>query len=185
MKQKHETHRLILRNWLESDLEPFFKLNSDPNVMEFMPNLLTREQSDEMAKSISNEFKLNGFGLWALEIKETGKFIGFTGLNRPKFASHFTPCVEVGWRIQYESWGNGYATEAAQKALEIGFDKFDLEQIVSFTVPQNVRSINVMKKLGMTYDSKDDFDHPKLNIGHHLRRHVLFRLNKNELRNPL
>jgi RimJ/RimL family protein N-acetyltransferase len=171
-----ETERLILRRWKSSDHEPFFKMNSNPAVMEFLPRHLTRDESDGFIQRIEAHFVERGFGLWALEIKETGEFIGFTGLSVPKFETQFTPCVEVGWRLGSEFWGKGYATEAAFQALQFGFTQSGLKEIVSFTVPANLPSIAVMERLKMKRDPSGDFEHPSLSEGHALRKHVLYRI---------
>ena len=177
---KIETPRLILRRWEETDSEPFAKLNSDPAVMEFLLKPLSREESDAMIGRIEAHFTEHGFGLWAVETKGTGELIGFTGLSRPNFETQFTPCVEVGWRLAKSHWGHGFATEAAQAALNFGFHKADLKEIVSFTVPTNKQSIAVMKRLGMRRDPKEDFEHPRVPEGHALRPHVLYRLKREE-----
>ena len=175
-----ETDRLILRNWKSSDYQPFFQLNSDPRVMEFMPKLLAKEESDAFADKIAQLIKENGFGLWALERKDNGHFIGFTGLNAPTWKAHFTPCVEVGWRLDYGAWGNGFATEAAKVALEFGFDELDLQEVVSFTVPHNLRSRRVMERISLSRDIEGDFEHPSLPKSDSLSLHVLYRLGKKE-----
>lgn len=170
------TDRLILRHWRDEDLESFAELNGDAEVMAHMPSLLDRGESDALAARINEQLKQRGFGLWAVEVPGVAPFIGFVGLSVPRFTAHFTPCVEVGWRLGRTHWGKGYATEAAQASLAFGFDNLGLEEIVSFTVPTNTRSIAVMERLGMTRDPADDFDHPRLPEGHALRRHVLYRL---------
>ncbi len=170
------TPRLELRHWREADLELFAAMNSDPAVMEHFPELLSRRQSDGLVDRIEAGFAANGFGLWALEVRGTDEFIGFTGLAVPEFEAHFTPAVEVGWRLVRSAWGNGYATEAAGAALRFGFDEVGLDEIVSFTVPGNRRSRAVMERLGMRRDPRDDFDHPGLPPGHPLRPHVLYRI---------
>jgi len=170
-----ETPRLILRRWREEDLHPFAKLNADARVCAFLTGTLTSEESNEAVKRIEAHFEREGFGLWALEIKGGPRFIGYTGLLRPSFAAHFTPCVEIGWRLAFEFWGQGYATEAARRALRDGFETLGLAEIVAFTVPDNRRSRAVMERLGMIHDPKDDFEHPGLPEGHRLRRHVLYR----------
>ena len=170
------TERLVLRRWQDEDLEPFAELNGDAEVMAHMPSLLDRGESDALAARISEQFERRGFGLWAVEVPGVAPFIGFVGLSVPRFSAHFTPCVEVGWRLGRTHWGKGYATEAAQASLAFGFDNLGLEEIVSFTVPANTRSIAVMERLGMTRNPADDFDHPRLPEGHPLRRHVLYRL---------
>ncbi len=170
------TDRLILRRWRDEDLEPFAELNGDPVVMAHMPLLLDRAESDALATRINEQFNQRGFGLWAVEVLGVAPFIGFVGLSVPRFTAHFTPCVEVGWRLGRTHWGKGYATEAARASLTFGFDRLGLEEIVSFTVPANTPSIAVMERLGMTRNPADDFDHPRLPEGHPLRRHVLYRL---------
>jgi RimJ/RimL family protein N-acetyltransferase len=171
-----ETARLILRRWREPDLAPFARLNGDPAVMEYMPKLLTREESDAFAAHIEAQFDPYGFGLWAAELRATGEFIGFIGLSIPRFEASFTPCVEIGWRLAQAHWGQGLASEGARAVARYAFENLRLPELVSFTVPANTRSRRVMEKLGMTHDPRDDFDHPLLPAGHLLRRHVLYRL---------
>ena len=170
-----DTHRLQLRAWRPEDLPAFAAMNADPRVMEFLPKPLDRAESDARAAQIRDHFARRGFGLWAVEVRGVADFIGFVGLSVPEFEAHFTPCVEVGWRLAREHWGLGYATEAARAALDFGFQGFALEEIVSFTVPANWRSRRVMERIGMTRTPADDFDHPALPVGHPLRRHVLYR----------
>jgi RimJ/RimL family protein N-acetyltransferase len=170
------TNRLVLRRWRDSDRDPFAALNADPRVMEHFPGLLTRAESDAMIDRMEARFDEFGFGLWALEVAETGEFIGFTGLSTPRFAAHFMPAVEVGWRLAHWAWGHGYASEAARRALTFGFEEVGLPEIVSFTAISNVRSQAVMARIGMTHDPVDDFEHPLVPEGSRLRRHVLYRL---------
>jgi ribosomal-protein-alanine N-acetyltransferase len=151
-------------------------MNADPAVMEHFPGLLSRRQSDELVERIETGFAENGFGLWALEVRETAEFIGFVGLAAPGFEAHFTPAVEVGWRLARSAWGNGYATEAALAALEFGFEEVGLGEIVSLTTVANRRSQAVMERIGMRRDPRDDFDHPDLPVGHPQRPHVLYRV---------
>jgi len=173
-----DTPRLRLRRWRRRDLEPFAAMNADVDVMRFFPFLLTREDSEGMLARIDQHFHEHGFGLWALERRETGQFIGFAGLSVPRFVSHFTPCVEVGWRLARAFWGHGYATEAARAVLAHGFAELRLPEIVSFTTVANERSQRVMCRLGMHHDPSDDFEHPVLAASGYadLARHVLFRL---------
>lgn len=172
------TERLVLRRWRESDYEPFAEMNADPRVMEFMPALLSGTQSDTLIHRISNGFERHGFGLCAAEHRSTGAFIGFIGLSVPTFEAHFTPAVEIGWRLGSAWWGQGLATEGAREILRYAFEEVALPSLVSFTVPANVRSRRVMEKLGMAHDSSDDFDHPGVPPGHPLRRHMLYRLRR-------
>ena len=170
------TPRLLLRPWRESDRAPFAAINADPAVMQHFPAVLSRCESDAVVDRIEKHWDEYAFGFWALERVEDARFIGFAGLARPSFDAHFTPCVEVGWRLAREHWGRGYATEAAQAAVRSGFLQLGLEEIVSFTVPGNHRSLRVMEKLGMRREPRDDFDHPRLPANHRLQRHVLYRL---------
>lgn len=173
------TPRLTLRRWRPADREPFAALNADPLVMEHFPRVLTREESDELVDRIEAGFESRGFGLWAVDVRESGGFIGFVGLAVPSFEAHFTPAVEVGWRLARSAWGHGYATEGALAALEFGFGTAGLEEIVSLTTPDNKRSWAVMERLGMRREPADDFEHPAM--GDPLRHHVLYRLRKGDL----
>jgi RimJ/RimL family protein N-acetyltransferase len=170
------TDRLLLRRWLPADREPFAALNADPKVAEFLPAALSGEASDALAARIEAHFDEHGFGLWAVEAPGVAPFLGFTGLSVPGFQARFTPCVEIGWRLAARFWDRGYATEAARAALAFGFEHLRLPEIVSFTVPSNLRSRRVMEKIGMRRDPRDDFDHPGLPEAHPLRRHVLYRV---------
>jgi RimJ/RimL family protein N-acetyltransferase len=173
-----DTPRLHLRAWREEDLPAFAAMNSDPKVMEFFLKPLDRSESDQLTARIRENFARRGFGLWAVEVRGVADFIGFVGLSVPGFSAHFTPCVEVGWRLAHEHWGRGYATEAALASLEFAFDRLALDQIVSFTTAANRRSQAVMERIGMTHTPEDDFDHPAIAEGHPLRRHVLYRIRR-------
>jgi RimJ/RimL family protein N-acetyltransferase len=176
LRRELRTARLRLRRWVPEDRVPFAKLNRDPRVTEFLPGVLSRTESDAVAERIEAQFEQHGFGLWAVEVPGVTRFAGFIGLSIPRFEAHFTPCVEIGWRLDADHWNRGYATEGARAALEFGFTSLELEEIVSFTVPENIRSRRVMEKLGMTRSASEDFDHPTLPEAHPLRRHVLYRL---------
>ena len=177
-----KTDRLVLRRWRADDRVPFARINADPEVMEFFVSPLTLEESDAFVDRIEADFAEHGFGLWAVEEIGAGRFIGFTGLISQTFEAHFTPAVEVGFRLARPAWGKGYATEAAREALRYGFEAAGLTEIVSMTAVQNVRSRAVMRRLGMTHDSADDFDHPRVPDRHPLKRHVLYRLTADQWR---
>lgn len=172
------TDRLLLRRWRPADREPFAAMNADPRVTEFLPTPLSRAESDAWVARAEAHFETHGYGHWAVEVSGVAPFAGFVGLSAPRFDAPFQPCVEIGWRLAAEHWGRGYATEGARAVLAFGFETLDLEEIVSFTVPENVRSRRVMEKIGMTRDPADDFDHPLLPAGHPLRRHVLYRIGR-------
>ncbi len=167
-----------MRRWRDEDREPFAALNADPEVMEHFPAPLTRSQSDAMVDRIERAFDEHGYGLWALEVRRTGRFIGFTGLAWQRFEAPFTPALEVGWRLARQAWGHGYAVEAARRAVAEGFAVAEVDEIVSMTTRLNVRSRAVMERLGMTRDPARDFDHPAVPEGHPLRPHVLYRLGR-------
>jgi RimJ/RimL family protein N-acetyltransferase len=172
------TPRLILRPWQPEDWAPFAAMNADPQVMEHFPACLERRRSDEIAAAISRRLVERGFGFWAAELSGVCPFIGFIGLSRPMFQAHFTPCVEIGWRLAREHWGRGYATEGARASLQFAFEQLGLDEVVSFTVPANQRSRRVMERLGMMHDAADDFEHPDVPVGHPIRPHVLYRLRR-------
>lgn len=170
------TPRLCLRPWVDDDLAAFAAINADPRVMEHFPKPLTPSESDAMAGRIREKLDRHGYGLWAVEVVGVARFIGFVGLSEPTFQAHFTPCVEIGWRLAYEHWGHGYATEAARAVLEFAFGELLLDELVSFTTIGNQRSRRVMERIGMTHRAADDFDHPNIAEGSPHRRHVLYRL---------
>jgi RimJ/RimL family protein N-acetyltransferase len=145
-------------------------------VMEYFPYRLTRAESDDLIASIETGFANRGYGLWALEVRATGEFVGFSGLAVPSFNAHFTPAVEVGWRLARSAWGRGYATEAARASIVFGFRDAGLDEIVSFTNVANARSRAVMERIGMTHEPTDDFDHPELEATDLLSPHVLYRI---------
>ena len=172
------TERLLLREWHDADREPFAAMNGDPRVMEHFPSTLTRVESDALVDRIVVHWRDDGVGLWAVERTADRAFLGFTGLAAPVDEQGMPPCTEVGWRFAVDAWGYGYATEGARAAVDWGFDVFGLDQIASWTSVSNVRSQAVMRRIGMTHDPADDFDHPRLPEGHPLRRHVLYRLRR-------
>ncbi|WP_436796325.1 GNAT family N-acetyltransferase [Actinospongicola halichondriae] len=166
-----ETERLVLRQWTDSDRDPFAELNADPVVMEHFPATLSRAESDAFVDRHAAIIAERGWGLWAVEVRATGAFIGFTGLMVPVFDADFVPCVEIGWRLAADSWGQGYATEAANAVLRHAFDEIGLDDVVSFTYVGNDRSRRVMEKIGLT--ERLEFDHPNI-PGDPVERHVLY-----------
>ena len=176
-----DTERLRLRQWCSSDREPFAALNADPRVMEFFPALLTRAESDAIANRCESLISERGWGVWAVELKTAGDFIGFVGLHIPTDKLPFAPCTEVLWRLAFDYWGYGFATEASRGALHFGFEQLGLLEIVSFTAVGNIRSRAVMERLGML-ESKETFEHPEIPVGHVLRKHCLYRLSRGQWR---
>jgi len=172
-----ETARLRLRQWRDADYLPFARLNADPEVMQYFLATLGRAESDAMADRCRQSIATLGWGLWAVERKDDGAFIGFVGLNEPAAALPFSPCVEIGWRLARAAWGQGYASEAAREALRVGFEQLRLDEIVSFTALGNRRSRAVMERLGMREDGQA-FEHPSVPEGHPLRPHCLYRLSR-------
>jgi len=177
---KLESARLLLRQWRDEDLPAFADMCADPHVMRYFPEHLSRLESAALIGRVRGHFAELGFGLWALERKDTGQFIGFTGLGVVSFEAHFTPAIEIGWRLAHEHWGFGYASEAAWTALRCGFERLGVDQIVSFTSVSNEPSQKVMQAIGMTTDPADDFDHPNVPEDHPLRRHVLYRITRQQ-----
>jgi RimJ/RimL family protein N-acetyltransferase len=176
------TERLLLRQWRAEDREPWASLNADPEVMRHFPSTLSRAEADDAADRCETGLAARGWGLWAVEVlpgddREAVPFVGFTGLNVPGWDAHFTPCVEVGWRLARAHWGHGYATEGARAAVAHGFDVLALDEIVSFTYVGNERSRRVMERLGMVDDG--EFDHPTMS-GSPIERHVLYRLRRRD-----
>jgi len=174
-----ETARLCLRQWRDADYAPFAALNADAEVMRYFPALLTRAESDGLAARCREKIDTLGWGFWACERKADGAFIGFVGLNVPATTLPFSPCVEIGWRLAREAWGQGFATEGARAALAVGFEQIRQEEIVSFTALANQRSRAVMERLGMHEDAIP-FEHPALPEGHPLRLHRLYRLSRDK-----
>jgi RimJ/RimL family protein N-acetyltransferase len=170
-----ETPRLRMRRWRESDREPFATMNADPAVMEFFESTQSRAASDASINVWQAQFAANGWSNWAVEVRESAEFIGFTGLSVPRRTFSFSPCVEVGWRLARMAWGHGYATEAARAALQVAFEQLALPEVVSFTAIANQRSRAVMERIGM-HNADQDFEHPGITAGHPLRLHCLFRI---------
>lgn len=171
-----ETERLRLRQWKSTDRVPFAALNADSMVMEFFPSPLTRVESDAMADRCQSLIEERGWGFWAAEAKATQEFIGFVGLHTPSAELPFSPCVEVGWRLAFQHWGKGFASEAAREAIRVGFQLLGLREIVSFTTVQNLRSRAVMERLGM--QAAGTFAHPHVPERSGLRSHFLYRLER-------
>jgi RimJ/RimL family protein N-acetyltransferase len=174
------SRRLVLRPWKDADRQPFEEMSADPEVMAHLMPIPTREASDAWIDRQRAHMSAQGFGFWAVELAESEEFIGAVGLARVRYEAHFTPAVEVGWRLVRKAWGHGYAPEAAGLALRCGFQDLQLPEIVANTAPDNINSQRVMAKLGMSRDPADDFDHPLVPEGHPLRRQVLYRLNRND-----
>jgi RimJ/RimL family protein N-acetyltransferase len=164
---------ITLRQWRDSDLEPYAAMNADPEVMRYFPAALSREQSQVSLARQRSLIEQRGWGLWALDVD--GVFAGFTGLAIPSFEAPFMPCVEVGWRLRREYWGRGVAFRGALQALEYGFSVLKLAEIVSFTAAVNAPSRRLMERLSFVRDAASDFDHPSIPKGHPLRPHVLYR----------
>lgn len=177
-----ETPRLLLREWKPEDLRPFIKMNEDPLVMEYFPATLSESESVAFYQRILSEFEKYNFGLYAVETKQDGLFIGYTGFHHTAFESNFTPCVEIGWRLDSKAWGKGYATEAASACLDMAKNQLDISEIYSFTFVQNHRSERVMQKIGMQRIC--EFNHPLLAFEHPLSLHVLYKIANNFTPSP-
>ena len=168
--------RVTLRPWTDADLAPFAAMNDDPEVMLRMSKHLTRDESDAYATRIRAHLEEHGFGLWALDVPGLG-FAGFVGLSAKLPFDLPLPGIvaaphEIGWRLARIAWGHGYATEGAALALRHGFEVARLPQIVSFTATDNLASVAVMRRIGLT--RRGEFDHPRLPPEHRSHRHVLY-----------
>ncbi|MFK7964425.1 MAG: GNAT family N-acetyltransferase [Burkholderiaceae bacterium] len=173
--QELVTSRLRLRQWRDQDLPAFAAMNADPEVMAHFPAALTMQESAHLMARLRTKIEENGWGLWAAQLRSSGELIGFVGLNSPDPVLPCAPCVEVGWRLLPLYWGQGYATEAARRALDFAFDELTVAEVVSFTALPNKRSQAVMKRLGM-HDTGENFDHPMVAAETGLRKHVLYRI---------
>ena len=174
------TERLLLRGWREEDEEPLLAVSADPEVMRYFPRPMTREEAHLFVTHQGALLAAARPGLFAVETRHDRRFIGFVGLAEPRFEAPFTPCVEIGWRLARPAWGHGYATEAGRAVLAHAFGSLGLAEVVSFAAVVNLPSQSVMRRLGMHTDRREDFDHPWLDPGHPLRRHVLYRLSAAE-----
>jgi RimJ/RimL family protein N-acetyltransferase len=133
------TPRLRLRPFRRGDTEAFSAMNPDPKVMEFFPNVLSREESEGALLRIRDGFQRRGFGVYAVEVQ--CEFAGVVGLSVPEFPAHFTPCVEILWRLAQSFWGCGLASEAAAAVLTMAFQKLELPEVLAFAAAGNIRSI--------------------------------------------
>ncbi|MCY6379974.1 GNAT family N-acetyltransferase [Hoeflea prorocentri] len=179
-----ETERLIIRNWRAGDEDSFFRLNSDEQIMEFFPFRRNRHETRDILHTLIRRIEETGYGFFALQTRDDENAIGFIGLSMPDLHPNVEKgSVEIGWRLMPEHWGKGYATEAAERLLQMGFEERGLTEIVSFAVPANKRSTAVMKRLGMHYDPVRDFDHPMIpDDAAHLKRHVVYALTAQDWR---
>ncbi len=183
-----ETERLYLRQWQASDFAVFAEINADPEVMKYFPKLLSPKVSDIIASKCQQLIANQGWGLWAVSLKdrskENGAFIGFVGLNDTHADMSFAPAVEIAWRLHKDYWGQGYATEAARAALNFAFTELSLDEVVSFTAVINKRSQLVMERLGMM-NTRANFYHPSLDPNHRLAEHVLYNMTRQQWNNQL
>jgi len=178
-----DTKRLILRQWYESDFYDFATINADSEVMKYYPSVLSIGESDDLANKIKSKIEINGWGFWAVELRENKQFIGFVGLNQPSYDLpvpqpanlKYPPCIEIGWRLSRKHWGNGYALEAAKASLDYAFHTLKLNEVYSFTPVTNRKSWSLMVRLGMT-DTHANFDHPVIPAGHPLSEHRLYKI---------
>jgi RimJ/RimL family protein N-acetyltransferase len=179
-----ETERLRLRAWHESDRDLFAEINRDPKVMEFFAHRRSRAEADALFDRNNRDIRETGFGFFALALRDNDAPLGFCGLARTDLEPHLPDgTIEIGWRLAVPHWGQGYVTEAALALLEHGFAERKLDEIVSFAVPANTRSIAVMRRIGMRPDPARDFDHPRVPDTHpHLKRHVVYAITAEDLK---
>ena len=173
-----ETPRLWLRPWKQTDLKPFAEMNACPKVMRYFPELLSRAESDALAEKIQHYLQVNGWGFWAIELKQTGQFIGFTGLHYQPDLFDFSPCTEIGWRLDSKYWHQGFATEAARACLRFAFLNLKLSKVIAFTASKNKPSASLMQRLGMHYEGY--FHHPKLDVNNPLCHHIRYAIKQED-----
>lgn len=173
-----ETPRLLLRQWCDADVDAWADMSADSRVMEFFPGVYGRARSEETAARMQATLERDGYGMWAVEVKQTGRFAGVIGIQDIPYEMPFTPAREVGWRLAFDAWGHGYATEGAQVSLDYAFEKLGWDEVVAITAVMNARSQRVMQRLGMVRDMAGDFDHPRIEEASPLRRHVLYRVRR-------
>ena len=173
-----ETPRLLLRGWRDDDVEPWVRMNADPQVMAYYPSTHTREESEASALTIRTSLERDGYGIWVVEIKGGLPFAGVICLRQISFEAPFAPANDIGWCFLVEAWGHGYATEGATAALDFAFEQLNWDEVTANTSILHVRSQRVMQRLGMTHNAADDFDHPKFAKGHRARPHVLYRISR-------
>ncbi|WP_202077630.1 GNAT family N-acetyltransferase [Caldalkalibacillus salinus] len=169
-----ESERLLFRDWEDKDIDMFINMNQDRDVMAYFAHMPTEPQIMTFLQAIKAEFEQYGYGLYAVETKSDEKCIGFIGFHWATFEAEFTPCIEIGWRLVKEAWGNGYATEGAKACLAYGFNELKFKDVYSFTTKLNTRSENVMRKIGMSKCL--EFDHPRVDRNSKLLRHVLYHI---------
>ena len=175
-----ETKRLILRTWRDDDFQPMCDINQDPLVMAHFPALQDAQTTQRLIDNARRHFDQHGYGLYAVERRDTGEFIGFIGCQVVGFEASFAPATEIAWRLASAYWGNGFATEGARAVLRDAFQRLALPEVVSFTAATNTRSIRVMQKIGLIHDMTGDFEHPRLEPNSPLCRHVLYRLRREQ-----
>lgn len=180
MKKHIETERLILREWKEDDKKVFARINNDPMIMEYFPRRLSEKDSDHLIDKFQKHFEDHEYGFYAVEMKETGEFIGFAGLQKVELDVPFKGAVEIAWRLDYGAWGQGYGSEAAAAVLDHAFNELELKEVVGYAVHDNNRAIKLMEKLGMKRDLKGDFEYPYLPEGSALGGFVLYRINSKD-----
>lgn len=172
-----DTPRLAMRAWRDDHRAPFAAMNADPEVMRYFPSLLSAEQTNAGIDIWRQAFIEASWSNWAVELRESGEFIGFIGLSVPRRQLPCSPCVEIGWRLKRSAWGHGYAAEGASECLRVGFEQLGLQEIVSFTTVANLRSVAVMKRIGMC-DAQANFEHPGVPEGSPLRPHCLYKITR-------
>ena len=175
-----ETPRLILRTWTDADLEPMCAINQDHQVMKHFPSLLSIDETTALVERINRHWDKHGYTLYAVQLKSTNAFIGFVGLLTVDFDAHFTPAIEIGWRLAAAYWDQGYATEAAAAVLDHGFTELKLPEIVSFTTICNIKSQRVMQKISLKHNATDNFIYPKIDANNPLSNAVLYRITKDQ-----
>ncbi|MBX7482268.1 GNAT family N-acetyltransferase [Qipengyuania qiaonensis] len=155
---RHETERLVLRSWREDDWPRFWEGTNTPAVMRWLGGVCDEGKRMAAQDRILSYERDHGHTFWCVERKEDSEILGFCGLKRSNQAGGPIGMMEAGWRLRESAWGKGYAREAAQASLDLGFDRFEVDEVVALTVQRNAGSWGLMKRLGMRRREDLDFD---------------------------
>lgn len=148
-----ETDRLLLRMFRETDLDAYADMCADPDVMRFLSGYpQSREEAWRNMAMVVGHWQLRGFGLWAVEEKSTGDFIGRVGCWKPEG----WPGMEIAWTLRQASWGRGFATEAARAALRYAFEVLKQKHVISLIHPENGPSIRVARRIGQRLEGRNE-----------------------------
>lgn len=167
------SERLGFRNWDQEDIDKLYLINTDKKVMEFFPDVSTKQQTTEFVHRMKRQFEDKGFCYFAVDRLDNREFIGFIGLSEQTYVADFTPCIDIGWRINSGEWNKGYATEGAKRCLDYARNILMLEDIYAVAPKINLKSEHIMKKIGL--EKQYEFEHTLLVNNDSLRTCVLYK----------